>query len=72
MIQVFKKLIFSRKYWVFILSAALNAAVTQLNLPFEIQAILIKGISAVAATLIGSIAYEDGKTKEFGPAPIVK
>lgn len=66
MLRVFKNLFLSRKFWVAVFTGGANAGVAQLGLTPEITLMLLKGISLVGATLIGSIAYEDGKTKEFG------
>lgn len=71
MFEVFKRLFFSRKFWVAVGMGGANAGVAQMNLDPEIVVMLMKALTILGSALIGGIAYEDGKTKEFGPAPIV-
>lgn len=69
MINAFKHLFLSRKFWVAVFMGGANAGVAQMNLDPEVSIMLMKALSAIGGVLIGAIAYEDGKTKEFGPAP---
>lgn len=69
MLQAFKKLFMSRKFLVAVGTSIANAIVAQLNLSPEMAILLMKGLTAVGSVLIGAIAYEDGKTKEFGTSP---
>mgnify|MGYP000945222096 CR=1 FL=1 len=64
MLTVFKNLLWSRKFWVGVFTAGANAGITQLNLPQDLAIMLMKGVTAVGAFIIGGIAYEDGKKAE--------
>lgn len=48
-----------------------NAGVAQMNLDPEVTIMLMKALTTLGGVLIGGIAYEDGKSKEFRTAPHV-
>lgn len=74
MIQVLKGILFSRKFWVGVLTGGLNAGITQMNLTPEITVMLMKAVTALGVFIIGGIAYEDGKAKQAGilPSTVIK